>query len=157
MCMAFLCASLIGFSSENVSEKKQTVMIENCVDLGLDAEAYGFDPMLIISLAHTESRFNKLAVSKAGARGIMQILPRYFCPKEGKCDYTKAGFQAWERWSKGRTTKEALCRYNSGKKCSDSSRASYYSRVILRKYWKLKWMHKKNNCSECPCGFEEGC
>ncbi len=136
-CMAFLCASLIGFSQENIPEKKLSIMMDNCVELGMDAESYGFDPMLMISIAHTESRFNKEAVSKAGARGILQVLPKYFCPKRGKCDYTMAGFKAWSRWSKGRKTREALCRYSSGRKCSESSRARYYSRVVMRKYWKL--------------------
>ncbi len=155
--MAFLCASLISFSQERIPEKKQAMMLDNCVELGLEAAASGFDPMLMVSIAHTESRFNKRAVSKAGAVGIMQVLPKYFCPKKGKCDYTKAGLTAWERWSKGRTKKEALCRYNSGRKCSDSKRARYYSRVVLRKYWRLDAALINNSCPVCACGVEEGC
>ncbi len=39
------------------------------------AEKYGFDWPLIVALMYHESRFKKDAVSWAGARGVMQVLP----------------------------------------------------------------------------------
>ncbi|HXV75528.1 MAG TPA: transporter substrate-binding domain-containing protein [Candidatus Polarisedimenticolaceae bacterium] len=39
------------------------------------AERYGFDWRLIVALMYQESRFDPLAVSFAGARGLMQVLP----------------------------------------------------------------------------------
>ena len=39
------------------------------------ADEYGFDWPLIVSLMYHESRFKKDAVSWAGARGLMQVLP----------------------------------------------------------------------------------
>ncbi len=39
------------------------------------AEEYGFDWPLIVALMYHESRFKKDAVSWAGARGVMQVLP----------------------------------------------------------------------------------
>lgn len=35
----------------------------------------GLDPQLVLSLITVESRFNKYAISGAGARGIMQVMP----------------------------------------------------------------------------------
>jgi soluble lytic murein transglycosylase len=40
------------------------------------SEAYNLDPMLLTALMRRESLFNPLAVSKVGARGAMQIMPR---------------------------------------------------------------------------------
>ena len=35
----------------------------------------GLDPQLVLGLVHVESRFKKYALSKAGARGYMQVMP----------------------------------------------------------------------------------
>jgi|GEM_PF-269803 len=40
-----------------------------------EAEAAGLDPFLILALMRTESLFDHLAISPAGARGLMQIMP----------------------------------------------------------------------------------
>ena len=42
-----------------------------------NAAKYGIDPALVMAVIHTESYFNPLAVSKAGAVGLMQVIPRY--------------------------------------------------------------------------------
>jgi soluble lytic murein transglycosylase-like protein len=39
------------------------------------AQAFGIDPLLLHAIAHVESRHNPLAVSQAGAVGLMQIMP----------------------------------------------------------------------------------
>jgi soluble lytic murein transglycosylase-like protein len=39
------------------------------------ARAYDLDPLLLHAIAHVESRHNADAVSKAGARGVMQVMP----------------------------------------------------------------------------------
>jgi soluble lytic murein transglycosylase-like protein len=38
------------------------------------AERYGLDPALLKAMAHAESNFSPLAVSHAGAKGIMQLM-----------------------------------------------------------------------------------
>jgi membrane-bound lytic murein transglycosylase F len=40
------------------------------------AERYGFDWRLVVALMYQESRFDPFAQSFAGARGLMQVLPR---------------------------------------------------------------------------------
>lgn len=37
----------------------------------------GLDPLLILAVAAVESRFNPIAESVAGAKGIMQVIPRF--------------------------------------------------------------------------------
>ena len=40
-----------------------------------EATRAGLDPQLVLGLIHIESRFRKYALSKAGARGYMQVMP----------------------------------------------------------------------------------
>jgi soluble lytic murein transglycosylase-like protein len=40
-----------------------------------EARRAGLDPQLVLGIMHVESGFKKYAVSKAGARGLMQVMP----------------------------------------------------------------------------------
>ena len=45
------------------------------VTVQYEATRAGLDPQLVLGVIHVESRFRKYAVSKAGARGYMQVMP----------------------------------------------------------------------------------
>lgn len=45
------------------------------------AAKYRIDPLLILSVIHTESTFAKHAISSAGAFGLMQVLPKWHLDK----------------------------------------------------------------------------
>lgn len=42
-----------------------------------NANRFNLDPKLIMAIIHTESYFNPLAISGAGAVGLMQVIPKY--------------------------------------------------------------------------------
>jgi membrane-bound lytic murein transglycosylase C len=42
-----------------------------------NAQRFNLDPKLVLAIIHTESYFNPLAVSTAGAVGLMQIIPKF--------------------------------------------------------------------------------
>ena len=41
------------------------------------AQKFGIAPHLILAIIHRESRFNPLTISRDGALGLMQLIPRY--------------------------------------------------------------------------------
>lgn len=43
--------------------------------LHLEAKAQGLDPQLVLAVIDVESSFNRYALSNAGARGLMQVMP----------------------------------------------------------------------------------
>lgn len=135
--LMYLCMSIL--STEAMPVEKMYSRAINCTHLAELSVDYGHDPLMVIAIAHTESRFNKDAVSKAGARGMLQVIPKYFCPKSGLCDYTRAGLEAWGRWkSRYRNLRDSLCGYNSGRRCKKNHRSSGYANLVLRKYRHLK-------------------
>lgn len=81
------------------------------------SEKHGVDPHLVVAVIKVESGFNPRATSYAGAKGLMQIMPKYhyckdyFNPEENIKVGTKllAGYIKEEG-----DLKLALRRYNSG-------------------------------------------
>jgi len=89
------------------------------------------DPTLILSMMYVESRFKKNAVSRSGACGLMQLIPkwnkekingklvRHSCKKimEPKRNI-RLGVIALKKWLKATGSLDrALCGYNAGNIC----------------------------------------
>jgi soluble lytic murein transglycosylase-like protein len=59
----------------NVSERDIARVLKLTPAITAAAQAYNVDPLLLHAIAHVESRHNASAVSPAGARGVMQVMP----------------------------------------------------------------------------------
>ena len=62
-----------GVSSEVVQELVRTAFAAG--------KQFGVDPLLVVAIMAVESSFNPIAESVAGAKGLMQIIPRYHLEK----------------------------------------------------------------------------
>jgi len=98
---------------------------------------FKIDPALLVAVAWHESRMNNSAVSRAGARGALQILPRWWCGSQ-RCDLIYNGARAFHRWrkrAKGNTL-QALAMYNGGNK--PGARSRRYAVAVMKTYRLLK-------------------
>ena len=106
-----------------------------------EANRVGLQPELVLAVIHTESTFNRFAVSSVGAQGLMQIMP--FWRKElGRDDdnlieletnirYGTTILSYYLKREKGNLSR-ALARYNGS-----LGKTWYPERVMMRweKYW----------------------
>ena len=107
-----------------------------CLEVASAAHYSAVPPEIAVALAFTESRMDRDAVSSRGARGPLQVLPRYYCPR-GRvkgCDLVPVGIDALERnllryggdpvdWH------ATLCHWNSGHTCYRRSRL--FATIVL--------------------------
>jgi soluble lytic murein transglycosylase-like protein len=101
----------------------------------------GLDPHLVLAVIDVESRFRKYAVSKAGARGLMQVMPFWIEQIGGKGDnlfqerinlrYGCVILRHYLDREKGNLS-NALARYNGS-----LGQPQYPSRVL--RAWKERW------------------
>ncbi|MEG0234063.1 MAG: lytic transglycosylase domain-containing protein [Hafnia sp.] len=98
------------------------------------AKKYELDPRLLKAVAGAESSWNKNAVSKAGAQGLMQVMPFNF--KRGEDPFNPrdnimagARTMAWAKGQAGGDTVEMLRWYNGGKNRGSKENREYPRRV----------------------------
>jgi soluble lytic murein transglycosylase-like protein len=101
----------------------------------------GLDPHLVLAVIDVESKFRKYAVSKAGARGLMQVMPFWVKEVGGSTDnlfqertnlrYGCSILRLYLDREKGNLT-NALARYNGS-----LGQPQYPSRVL--RAWKDRW------------------
>lgn len=98
------------------------------------AKKYDLDAKLLKSVAGAESSWNKNAVSKAGAQGLMQVMPFNF--KTGEDPYNPrdnimagARVMKWAKNQAGGDVEEMLRWYNGGKNRGSKENREYPGRV----------------------------
>lgn len=131
--VAHICAVAMTWASPALPPERFT----SCVEVGMGAIAEDLHPSLVVALSYTESRFNPGAVSPAGARGPLQILPWFHCPS-GRlrgCNLIKAGIGAIIRY-RNRYGSDWLCHWNSGNRCYRKSRA--FARLVNQRAQALR-------------------
>lgn len=124
-----------------------------CYEVVDAAEAFNLDPVLLVSVAWHESRFNNEAVSRAGALGALQVMPKIWCGPQ-HCDYIYVGGRAYSKWRaraarkhKRNTDYYALAMYNGGN--SPGARSYKYAEAVLKTYRLLK--RRLNKCGVPGC------
>ncbi len=150
LCMAVLALNL-GDSAQNGK-----FACQNMEHLVVKSSEHGLDPALMISLIHHESRWKPQAISRSGACGLTQVVPRWTGGrasggKKYTCNDLKqprtsiaAGTQILSFWIKSYgkgNIKIGLCGYNAGYRCKGSSpnvSGMNYSRKVQRTQRKIK-------------------
>jgi soluble lytic murein transglycosylase-like protein len=115
-----------------------------------EAQRQELDPDLVLAVMQVESAFNRYAVSRVGAQGLMQIMPFWRVelgrPKDNLTDtetnviYGTTILAHYLDVSKGDLV-DALARYNGSR-----GRLDYPERVVSA--WRKVWRHKSS--SELP-------
>ncbi len=113
--MQMICALLFSAVSALPTPAQST----NCQRVVELSASEGVPRVLAVSLAWHESKFTDVTNPISGARGVLQVLPKWHCPTAGPCDYTLAGVRALWRYlriARGEWI-TAICGYNQGRHC----------------------------------------
>lgn len=129
--MDLVLSLCLAVSSLGITDGAKKTACDNMPYIVERSKEAGFDPTLILSMIYVESRFQKNAVSKSNACGLMQLIPKwnrervngkrikYSCKKikEPKLNI-RLGIIALKRWLKStKSLDRALCGYNAGNVC----------------------------------------
>mgnify|MGYP001185395116 FL=1 len=132
------------------------------LDVVIDAaKSNRLAPDLLVAMIYTESRWNPKAVSRSGACGLTQVLPKYTRKPRLKCKdlfdpelSIEVGAKKLNYWiyKYGRGNKRTgLCGYNAGFRCKGkhkNKRGMYYAKKVLKRAAKIKRKYKKINKSQ---------
>lgn len=115
------------------------------------AKKYNVDPRWLKAIAAGESSWDQNAVSKAGAKGLMQVMPGNFQPGENPFyprDNIMAGARvfSWAMQSANGDLDEALRYYNGGSRRGSAENRAYPGR-IREKYAAMYGAPKNNDAS----------
>ena len=104
-----------------------------CLEIAKRAQDQNLNPAEVIALSAIETRHTAGLTSKAGAKGPLQALPKYWSRKDDR-DYIDAGLRAWRYYKKRfKTPRAAAGYYNGGGKNSAYARAYQHHLSHLQK------------------------
>ncbi|HHB7762956.1 TPA: transglycosylase SLT domain-containing protein [Klebsiella pneumoniae] len=115
------------------------------------AKKYNVDPRWLKAITAGESSWDQNAVSKAGAKGLMQVMPGNFQPGENPFDprdniMAGARVFSWAMQSANGDLDEALRYYNGGSRRGSTENRDYPGR-IREKYAAMYGAPKNNDAS----------
>lgn len=144
-----ICFAVTLLFMNDISSTQKNVLCDNSDYLVKESVAKGIDPYVFTALIFHESTFRPYAVSKAGACGLTQVVPRwskYTCAQlKNPRISIKEGTSHLRKWllrAKGDVVL-ALCGYNAGNRCFTNRKfksriAKKYSNKILETARKLR-------------------
>ena len=119
--------------------------VEFLTTVQYEAKRAGLDPQMVLGLIEVESRFRKYAVSRAGARGYMQVMP-FWIDLIGEADHDLFKLRINLRYgcvilrhyldAERGDIYRALSRYNGSLGSSDA-----YAVKVVRS-WQSRWVFK---------------
>jgi hypothetical protein len=142
LCLASVSLTASDYRSPSARAKyisrRAPQALRVCSAVGARALASKIPLAEIIALSHTESR-HTWAVSRAGARGPLQALLRYW-KRAGDLDEIDAGLRAWIYYRrKFPDTRQAVGAYNGGGSRTAYARAYIAHEKEMRSIlWKIK-------------------
>jgi len=146
-----ICAAVVmmGMPNADIACENMDVLVE-------EAEINEIDPVMMTALIHVESRWNPNAVSRDGACGLSQVLPRYSAGhrerfgkkltcnqlKDAKVNITRGSrILSWwlVHYAKNKYS-TALCGYNSGFRCKGPTKhkGHRYAQKVMRLARKIR-------------------
>ena len=169
-----LALGLVGASPSlsPLPEDRVEFACQQMETLVTEAEAEGFDPTVIAGLIYVESRWSPTAVSRSGACGLTQVIPRYV---DESCTELKdpktsiqVGVASLKKWTTKRVKRngrlvrvprsgglrEALACYNAGNACLKSSRGAAYASAVLRHAKRLSRAYDQIDAREDSDGLQ---
>lgn len=105
--------------------------IEKLVHRGQALGWYTNNPLLPLVVAWRETGFTEKTISDAGAKGPLQVMTHYWCPKHRRCNLIRAGLDALQAYHKRQPTLcKVLAAYNGGSCAKTSNSYAYAQRII---------------------------
>ena len=147
LCMAITLASSTG--DVPMYESQVKMACKHAGDVVKHAESNGIEPSVLASLIFVESAWRPTVVSRAGACGLTQVIPRFVKETCSDLKRPKVAIRvgakllrywlnhAEKKWP-SKAKKAALACYNAGWACLNSRKARYYSSAVLKLERKLK-------------------
>ncbi len=127
--------------AQHITDQKTRVDFLTTVQY--EAKRAGLDPQMVLGLIEVESRFRKYAVSRAGARGYMQVMP-FWVDLIGDANHDLFKLRTNLRYGcvilryyldvEGGDIHRALGRYNG----SPGSKSPYAVKVV--RAWQTRWL-----------------
>ena len=126
----FIIKVCLSFALTYYTDIGQRQTVNNtCRAVAYEAKRQDVAPSKAIALAWAESGFLPDVTSKVGAKGPMQVMPKWWCKpyrEKGKpCDYIESGVRALKAFERlfPKSFVDTVCHYNSGvdEKCPEKS------------------------------------
>lgn len=142
-----------------LSPYQEKIACNNAEYIIQQSEKREIDPLIVAAIIYTESAFSPQVVSKAGACGLTQVLPKYSKYTCGQLKQPRVAIREgvralslWLTWAEGAAGKRgetrskidiALCGYNAGVRCIRRPKSRVTKKVMRGYVRKVKMVRQR--------------